>query len=90
MKVIKVGAVWCPGCHIMNPRWEEVETIYPDLETEYYDYDEYEDMLVEKYKIDDTLPVAIFLDKNNNELERLVGIVTKKEIIKLVEEYHEK
>ena len=51
MKVIKVGAVWCPGCHIMNPRWEEVETIYPDLETEYYDYDEYEDMLVEKYKL---------------------------------------
>ena len=38
----------------MKPRWEEVETIYPDLETEYYDYDEYEDMLVEKYKVDDT------------------------------------
>ena len=40
MKVIKIGAEWCSGCLVMRPRWEKVEDKMPDLETEYYDYDE--------------------------------------------------
>ena len=26
MKVLKFGAVWCPGCLVMKPRWKEIET----------------------------------------------------------------
>lgn len=90
MKVIKIGAVWCPGCHVMKSKWEEIEKEYPHLITEYYDFDEHEDMLINRYKIDDTLPVTIFVDKEGNELERLIGIVTKKEVISLIEVYNEK
>jgi len=25
MKVLKFGAVWCPGCLVMRPRWAEIE-----------------------------------------------------------------
>jgi len=34
MKVLKIGAVWCNGCLVMKPRWEELEKENPWLETE--------------------------------------------------------
>ncbi|NCC70988.1 thioredoxin, partial [bacterium] len=37
LKVLKFGAVWCPGCLIMKPRWEEIEKENIWLKTEYYD-----------------------------------------------------
>ena len=54
------------------------------MKTEYYDYDESEEM-VNKYNIGDIIPVAIFLDKNDNEITRLVGEIDKKKIIKIIE-----
>jgi len=39
MKVLKFGAEWCSGCIVMKPRWQEIEKIYPWLETKYYDFD---------------------------------------------------
>jgi hypothetical protein len=40
MKVLKFGAVWCPGCLVMKPRWKEIETDNSWLETEYHDFDQ--------------------------------------------------
>ena len=40
MKVIKIGAVWCNGCLVMRPRWQEIETENPWLTTEYFDFDQ--------------------------------------------------
>ncbi|MCF7906526.1 thioredoxin family protein [Patescibacteria group bacterium] len=89
MKVIKVGAVWCSGCMIMKPLWEEIEKENPWLETEYLDYDENPE-LAEKYEINDRLPVFIFLDKDNKEILRLTGEKSKEEILKIIEENKEK
>lgn len=83
MKVLKFGAVWCPSCLIMRPRWQEVEKKYPWLKTEYYDYDK-DKKTVEKYKINENLPVFIFLDKNEKEFLRLSGELTKEKIIQLI------
>lgn len=89
MKVLKFGAVWCPGCIVMKPRWEEIEKENPWLETEYYDYDENKEM-VEKYKIDEVLPVSVFLNKDEKEILRLQGEVEKKELLEVIGENREK
>ena len=88
MKIIKIGSTWCSGCIIMRPIWERIEQ-EKTINTEYYDYDIYEDMLKEKYNIGDKLPIAIFLDKNNNELERIIGETSKEKILDLINKYGE-
>jgi len=89
MKVIKIGAVWCSGCMIMKPLWEEIEKENPWLKTEYYDYDENEE-IAQKYDVNDRLPVFVFLDKNDDEILRLMGEKSKEEILKLIEENRDK
>jgi len=84
MKVLKMGAEWCPGCVIMKPRWAEIEKEVPDLETIYYDADENEELL-KKYEIKD-LPAFIFLDKNEKVLLKMDGEIDKEELLKIIEE----
>lgn len=84
MKVIKIGAVWCPGCLVMVPRWGEIEKENPWLKTEYLDYDE-DKQRVEGYDIKgEKLPVFIFQDKAGKEFLRLHGEPPKKELEKII------
>lgn len=83
MKVLKFGAVWCPGCLVMKPRWKEIETENPWLETEYYDFDQDKEM-VEKYQIINVLPVCVFLDKSGNEFLRFNGEINKAKLIEII------
>lgn len=83
MKVLKFGAVWCSGCLVMKPRWGEIEKENLWLKNEYYDFDVDKEM-VEKYRIDESLPVFIFLDKEGNEFLRLNGEVEKDELLKVI------
>lgn len=85
MKVLKFGAVWCAGCLVMKPRWQEIEKENPWLKTEYYDFDVDKEM-VEKYKITKTLPTFIFLDEQGNEFLRFNGEIDKKKIIETIEQ----
>ena len=62
MKLLKIGAVWCPGCLVMKPRLQEIEKEIPELVTEFYDFDK-DIEVMKKYSIDHKLPVFIFLDK---------------------------
>jgi len=89
MKVLKIGAIWCPGCIIMKPRWEKIEKENPWVKTEYYDFDENKEIM-EKYNVDDVLPVFIFLDKDNKEFLRLKGEVSEKKLLEILEENKEK
>lgn len=84
MKVIKIGASWCSGCVIMRKRWDEINKLRK-FESEYYDYDIYEDMLKEKYHIGDKLPIFIFVNKNNEEVKRLVGEPSIEEILMVLD-----
>lgn len=84
MKVLKFGAVWCPGCLVMRPRWKEIEAENPWLETRYFEYDDSPDE-VKKWNVGRNLPVFIFLDKDDKEITRLSGEPSKQEILKLVD-----
>lgn len=85
MKVLKFGAVWCSGCLVMRPRWQEIEKEIPELKTEYYDFDKDKEM-VNKYRIDEKLPAFIFLDNTGIELFRLTGEVDKGKLVNIVKE----
>lgn len=70
MKIIKIGAVWCPGCLVMNKVWNNIIKDYIDLEIDSLDYDMDD---ISKYNVGNVLPVIIFLNNEGLELERLVG-----------------
>lgn len=89
VKIIKIGSTWCSGCIVMKPIWEEIEK-EKELHQEYFDYDIYEDMLKEKYHIGDKLPIVLFLDNNNNELERIIGETSKETLLDLINKYGDK
>lgn len=89
MKIIKIGSSWCSGCIVMRPIWENIEKI-KTINSEYYDYDIYEDILKEKYNIGDKLPIVIFLDNNNQELDRIIGETTESNLLNLIEKYGDK
>lgn len=84
MKILKFNAIWCSGCIVMKKIMKEIEELYPNIEIESYDYDMDEEM-VKKYNIGDIIPVLVFEDENNNEIGRLIGEKSKKEIIKEIE-----
>ena len=79
MKIIKINAMWCPGCLITKSIWQEIEKEYPSHEYINLDYDLDEEEIA-KYKIGDILPVVI-IENNNQEIKRIIGEKSKKEII---------
>lgn len=89
MKVLKFGAVWCPGCLVMKPRWKKIEQENPWVKTEYFEFDENKEM-VEKYHIDKTLPVFVFLDKDGNEFLRLQGEIEKEKLLQVLKKNKKK
>lgn len=90
MKIIKIGAVWCPGCLVMRPRWVEIEKENSWLKTKYYDFDDDKDK-IEKYNVESgNLPVFIFFDKKGEEFLRLTGEMKKDELIKIINENKDK
>ena len=83
MKVVKIGAIWCGGCLVMNKIWTKLKKNY-DFTYEELDYDMDEEE-VEKYSPGKVLPVFIFV-KKNKEVDRLVGEVSYDELVnKMVE-----
>lgn len=85
MKIIKFGAVWCPGCLIMKNVWDKVKKEIPNLVITEYDYDLDEDKQIE-YNVGDKLPVVIMIDDNNKEIKRIVGEKSKQEILDFIKE----
>lgn len=85
MKILKFNAMWCSGCLVMKSVIKEIKEMYPNIEIIDYDYDVDEDM-VNKWNVGTLIPVLIFLDKDDNEITRLRGEKTKKEIVKVIEE----
>jgi len=85
MKILRFGAIWCPSCLVMKSRWVKVGKNYPGLVFNDFEYDEQSD-LVQQYQIGSILPVVIFVSENGNELRRLVGEKSVRELEKTLEE----
>lgn len=76
MKLIKISAVWCPACLIMNSKVNKIanKLNIPVIE---YDYD-IDNEIIKKYNIGNILPVIIL--EEDKEIDRLVGEHSDKEI----------
>lgn len=85
MKIIKIGAIWCPGCLIMKKVWKNIQKEY-DLDITELDYD-IDSEEVSKYNIGKILPVVIFTDNNSTELERLVGEQSEEKLVETIKKY---
>lgn len=83
MKVVKINAVWCSGCLVMNKIWKNILK-FKDIETINLDYDMDEDE-VKKYNVGDILPVFIFY-KDDEEVIRVVGEKSEEQLLKIIEE----
>ena len=86
MRIIKIGALWCPGCLVMKKVWKNIMTDYPDLDIRELDYD-MDSIEVSEYNPGKVLPVVIFLDKDNNELERLIGEQKEDNLRRIIDKY---
>ena len=85
MKIIKIGAIWCPGCLFMKKVWKSIINDYPNLDITELDYDmDIEE--VKKYNPGKVLPVVIFMN-NNQELERLIGEQKEEDIKAIIAKY---
>ncbi len=88
MKILKVGSKNCEGCKVMGPLFKEIEAENPNLKTEYFECENCK-KIVDKYDIE-SAPTFIFVDKEENELDRLVGVHTKEEVTEKIEKYKDK
>ena len=88
MKIIKIGAVWCPGCLVMKKVWKSIMNDYPNLDITDLDYD-INSSEVSIYNPGKVLPIVIFLDKDNNELERLIGEKSEDDLRRTIDKYEE-
>ena len=86
MKLIKISAIWCPSCLIMEKVWKEIQEEYKDFEYISYDYDLDDES--ESFNPGNILPVIILL-KDDEEVIRFIGEKTKEQIIEGIKKYEE-
>ena len=86
MRIIKIGAVWCPGCLIMKKVWNKIISDYPNLDIVNLDYDMNSNE-VQKYEAGKVLPIVIFVDEDNHELERLIGEQSEDTLRRMIDKY---
>ena len=71
MKLLKIGAVWCPACLVMASKINILVDKY-NLELVNYDYD-IDKNEIEKYNVGNILPELILVDDSENEIKRIIG-----------------
>jgi thiol-disulfide isomerase/thioredoxin len=88
MKIIKVGAMWCPACIVTNKYWKKIKEKYKDIDFIEYDLDMDEED-VKELKIGNKLP-EIIIYKDTKEVERIIGEKKQEEIESVIDKYYEK
>lgn len=83
MKIVKISAIWCGACLIMNKVWNKLKKDYV-FESIELDYDMDEDE-VKSYDPGDILPLFIVYD-GDKELIRITGEFSVEEFINKLNE----
>ena len=86
MKVVKISAIWCGGCLVMNKVWKKLKDNF-DFEFIELDYDMDEEE-VKRYNPGEILPVFIFY-KDDNELFRVTGELSYDEMVEKIKKVGE-
>ncbi len=83
MKLIKINAIWCSACLIMNKRVDKLKK-ERNIKVIDIDYDMENDKALE-YNPGNILPVLIFTDDLDKELTRLTGEVDYKKLLEVID-----
>lgn len=83
MKIVKISAIWCGACLIMNKLWNKLKNDYK-FEAIELDYDMDEDE-VKQYNPGEKLPIFIVYD-GDKEITRVTGEFNEEEFVKRLEE----
>lgn len=86
MKIIIIGAIWCPGCLMMRKVWKNIMKDYDNIEVIEFDYDIDKEKFLD-YNIGNAIPVTIFLSKDGVELSRYVGELKEDKIRSEIDKY---
>lgn len=79
MKIEKYGASWCGPCKMLD---KTLEQLPKEIKIVKFDADEDEELFIEKGI--KSVPVLIFYDDNDNEVNRLIGAVALNKIIDII------
>ena len=77
MKYVKISAMWCPHCIIMNKIWKKIKEENPNTIFEELDLDMDEE--ASNYEDLEVLPVIIRV-KDGKEVKRITGEKTYEEV----------
>lgn len=86
MKIVRISAIWCGACLVMNKVWNKLKDNY-NFEAVEFDYDVDEEE-VSKYNPGNILPVFIVYD-GEKEVLRLKGEYNYEELILKIKEVGE-
>lgn len=88
-KIEKFGAAWCGPCKILDRTLEQMISSdkLKGIEVIKYDVDDYEDLASEKHIRN--VPVMIYYDENNEEVERSVGAIPATTIVNIIDKWNQ-
>jgi thioredoxin 1 len=86
IKIIDFYADWCNPCKTMLPIFEELKTVFPDIEFAKINIDESD----EAGKFGVTSIPTFILIRNNAEISRKNGVMTKEAFINWLKQYDNK
>lgn len=88
-KIEKFGAAWCGPCKILDRTLEQMMSSgkLANIEIIKYDVDDYEDLASEKHIRN--VPVMIYYDENNEEVERSVGAIPATTIVNIINKWNQ-
>lgn len=80
-QIEKFGATWCGPCKVLDKTLEKVTGVTINK----YDVDQFEDLAAERGVRN--IPVMIFRDENDQEVERIIGAVSLDKINEVLEKW---
>lgn len=87
INLIKIGAEWCGPCRVLQNTLVEVALTNPNIRLREIDVDDCDEELVNTLGVRN-IPVMII--NNNGNTERVVGVRTKEQILKMFEDEENK
>ena len=83
-RIEKFGATWCGPCKALDKTLETLKNseALENIEVIKYDVDEYEELTSSRNIRN--VPVLIFYNENNEEINRTVGALTANKILEII------
>lgn len=81
--LVKVGAEWCGPCRVLHNTLVDVALAKPEIRMSEIDADDCDEDLLTNLGVRN---VPVMFIQNNGDIERVVGLKTKEQILKMFED----